>query len=127
MSFAWADYVEVAEALVVAGATKAPKEEAYWRASVSRAYYGAFCTAREFRENRGDSFGTTERIHEAVILAFRNSTSAYEKKIGAGLDSIRASRRKAVYDRYEAVEKRNAETSVALAKRILGKLAAAKR
>jgi hypothetical protein len=45
MSFDWADYLKLAEALTQAPTVPGP-EEAALRAAMSRAYYAAFCSAR---------------------------------------------------------------------------------
>jgi hypothetical protein len=45
MSFAWSDYLTLAEALLQGRATLAP-EEACCRAAISRAYYAVYGAAR---------------------------------------------------------------------------------
>ena len=51
MSFDWADYLKLAEALTQSLTVPGP-EEAALRAAMSRAYYAAFCSARNLAGNR---------------------------------------------------------------------------
>jgi hypothetical protein len=60
MSFAWADYVVLAEALLQARTTFAP-EEACCRAAISRAYYAVYGAAR-----------TRARDQEGLRLGYYN-------------------------------------------------------
>lgn len=47
MTFNWSEYLEVARALT--GAFSNPhSDEAKYRAAISRSYYAAFCTARDY-------------------------------------------------------------------------------
>lgn len=47
MSFNWGDYLSLANALLTKPNTPGPEEAAY-RSAVSRAYYAAFCIARNY-------------------------------------------------------------------------------
>ena len=69
MSFAWAAYLTLAEALFRERVTFADKE-ACCRAAISRAYYAAFCAARNHaRDNEGLTLPRSDRIgvHQVVI------------------------------------------------------------
>jgi hypothetical protein len=47
MPFDWKAYIELAR-LLQQQASNAAYSEAYWRSALSRAYYGAFCYARNY-------------------------------------------------------------------------------
>ncbi len=113
MSFDWASYIKLAEELA-----KQP-HESYWRSSVSRAYYGVFCTARDRKDTTSFSGG---KIHEIVINSYKNSSNSNEQYIGFLLDKLRKSRNQADYDGEKRIDKDIAERAVVSAKNILWKL-----
>lgn len=110
MSFGWEEYVYLAEELLNR------KEEACVRSSVSRAYYGAFCIAR----NRKSYKKYTGRdIHWKVINEYKNSSNGNEQNIGRILDKLRKSRNNADYNEDRPINKDLAERSVISANIIL--------
>lgn len=102
MSFNWIDYLTLAENLAKDPSLPGPKEASF-RAAISRAYYGAFCTARNFAETNENPpvFRTGKTTdHKLIIEHFSKSSDPARKKIGANLDRLRSDRNKADYDDY---------------------------
>jgi len=78
MSFAWAEYLSLAEALFRERATFAD-EEACCRAAISRAYYAAFCAARHHaRDNEGLTLSNTAQDHQTVFVQSPQAAVAVE-------------------------------------------------
>jgi len=98
MSFAWAEYLALAEALFRERATFA-NEEACCRAAISRAYYAAFCAARNYaRDNEGLALRNTARDHQIVFGHYDQGPSAQHRAIGWDLGQLRQRRNQADYD-----------------------------
>lgn len=113
MSFDWKDYVYLAEDLL----TRA--EESYLQSSISRAYYGVFCIARNkksYKVYQGPD------VHRQVITAFKNSVNKNEQNIGQILDNLRRSRNIADYNEDKLINKILAKRIVIKAKVILSSL-----
>ena len=82
MSFAWLDYLTLAEALLQARTTFAP-EEACCRAAISRAYYAVYgAAARRAREQAGLQLPTTGEAHQRVITHYVQGPSPLQRAIG---------------------------------------------
>jgi len=98
MSFDWTDLLTLAEALKSDPNSPGPRE-ASLRSAISRAYYAAFCVARNFGRDRGEFTPTgTGTDHGLVRNHFLLSSDRTRRKIGADLDRLRDSRNKADYD-----------------------------
>lgn len=98
MNFDWSQYFVLAQELT-GQPTGPPVYEAKLRAGVSRAYYAAFCSARNhLRDNEGRSIPQGPQAHKFVSKVFKNSRDTRRCKIGANLDRLREHRRKADYD-----------------------------
>ena len=110
MSFDWKDYVYLAEDLLNRA------EESYLRSSISRAYYGVFCIARN---RKGYKKYTGSDVHWKVINEYKNSSDKNEQDIGRILDKLRKSRNDADYNEDRPINKGFAERAVYSAKRIL--------
>ncbi len=110
MSFNWKDYVRLAEDLLN------QTEESYLRSSISRAYYGIFCIARN---RKGYKNYTGSNVHWEVINKYKNSKGKKEQNIGRILDKLRRSRNDADYSEDEPINKALAERIVSSAKHIL--------
>lgn len=113
MSFDWKGYVHLAEEL------QKRTEESYLRSSISRAYYGAFCIARNKKGYQNYKLKRGENIHWIVIDAYKNSSNANEQNIGRILDKLRKTRNDADYDENKPIKKDLAERIVISAKQIL--------
>jgi uncharacterized protein (UPF0332 family) len=125
MSFDWSDYLLVAQELAdqttasqtrsnikvqllnvinraFRTARKRSHDEAKLRCAISRAYYGAFRTARNhLRDKDGQPPGLLERggrTHQIVINLFNQSNDLDRQMLGQFLKDLRAARNKADYD-----------------------------
>ena len=98
MTFDWSEYLKLAQEL--AGRTVGPaRQKAKLRSSVSRAYYAAFCQARNYLwDVEGYSIPTTSEAHIHVRDEFKFSSDKLRRKIGDNLDRLRLERRKADYE-----------------------------
>ena len=95
MSFSWAAYLTLAEALFRERVTFAD-EEAGCRAAISRAYYAAFCAARNHaRDNEGLSLSHTARDHQIVFTHYAQNPNAQHTTIAAMLQRLRRERNRA--------------------------------
>ena len=100
MSFAWADYLDVADYLA-ASAGAGPSAESYYRSSISRAYYGVFCSARNLlRDEDRVRFPSppARNIHTFVHDQYRRHLDKTRRKIGQDLNRLRLARNQADYD-----------------------------
>lgn len=98
MTFDWSEYLKLAQEL--AGQTVSPvNKEAKLRSSVSRAYYAAFCKARNYlRDIEGCPIPSGPEIHGYVCNKFKRSPNKLGRKIGWRLDQLRTSRNRVDYD-----------------------------
>ena len=100
MSFAWLDYLVLAEALLQARTTLAP-EEACCRAAISRAYYAVYGAARtRARDQDGLQLPATGDTHALVMTHYRQGPSPLHRAIG---DTLRRRRRARNRDRKSVV------------------------
>jgi hypothetical protein len=98
MSFPWNDYLTVAEALIRARNTFAPAEARY-RVAISRAYYAAYCAARNHaRDTEGYVPVPTGRDHGLVAEHYLARTSRVHRQIGQTLQRLLLERHRADYD-----------------------------
>lgn len=98
MSFDWSEYLTLARSLV--GQTSAPpNQEAAQRAAISRAYYAAFCKARNHLRDRENvqSIPLHGRAHIDVPSYFLQSPLAARRSIGDNLRRLRVDRNNADY------------------------------
>jgi uncharacterized protein (UPF0332 family) len=119
VSFNWQLYLELADELIHRQQTKS-LEEAYWRSSISRSYYGVFCTARD---RKGWQNLKTVEVHKYVIDKYKGSSILLEKQVGKMLDELRRYRNRADYDGDTKVSKDLADRALVRAKWILQNLA----
>ena len=97
MSFAWEEYLTVAEALVQQRATLA-SEEACCRAAISRAYYAAYGVARNHaRDSEGLVLSQTGDDHRQVLLHYRRAPDPAHQELGELLFRLRRHRTQADY------------------------------
>lgn len=111
MAFVWAQYIKIAEELIAQGDSSLI-ESAYFRSSVSRAYYGAYCTARDIVEQtlgfsvpKGDS-------HTFVINKFKYSSGRVTRKVGEDLNRLHEKRRKVDYEASADIDSTYAKTAL---------------
>ncbi|MBI5516246.1 MAG: HEPN domain-containing protein [Deltaproteobacteria bacterium] len=77
-------------------------DETRWRAAIGRAYYSAFCPARDFLIARGEISPARQdepRLHADVASRFKSKQDGGCKKIGMYLSTLRDSRNRADYER----------------------------
>jgi len=122
MSFNWSEYLNLAQELV--GQTGTPAgQEARQRSALSRAYYAAFCQARNhLRDKEGHSLPGGGQVHVYVRDQFRNSSDPMRNQIGQNLNRLRIDRNKADYD--DSVPRLDTMTvrDMTLAQRVLAML-----
>ena len=97
MSFCWKDYIDLSNTLISSSKNNT-LEKAYLRTSVSRAYYGVFCIARNYLRDVKNIQIRSQNTHEFVINKFKFSTVLMEQYIGNYLLSLRDERNKADYE-----------------------------
>jgi hypothetical protein len=98
MSFPWIDYLTVAEALIQARNTFAPAEARY-RVAISRAYYAAYCAARNHaRDTESYVPVPTGRDHGLVAEYYLAGISRAHRQIGQTLQRLLLERHRADYD-----------------------------
>jgi hypothetical protein len=98
MSFDWADYLKLAEALARDPNAPGPAE-ASLRTAISRAYYAAYRSALNLAVKRGElAVAGLASDHTLVINHFRDASDRTRQKIGANLSRLRGNRNKAGYD-----------------------------
>lgn len=88
-SFNWGDYFSLAKSLAK------KSDEASLRSSVSRAYYAAFCTARNHAASLGFRITATGKDHQLVERFY--SGQANRKIVGLNLGRLRLSRNQCDY------------------------------
>lgn len=96
MTFAWTDYLTIAQDLAKAG--PASPAEACQRAAIGRAYYAVFGRALQVFVDLGEyrSFGSGED-HAKLARQLAMSQERRRREIGVALDRLRPARRWADY------------------------------
>ena len=119
MSFDWAEYLILARQLQRSG------EEAKLRTAISRAYYAAFCKARNYVRDvdRDTDVPKDGRAHSYVKNKFIQSRYGVRTGIGADLNRLRIRRGKADYQDRVAGLPSMAKSAVCLANKVLSDLA----
>jgi len=94
MSFDWTEFLHLAKELAGRGKT-APAQEAKLRSAISRAYYAAYCKARN---QLGPIPIHVQNKHTYVWNYFQNSRDPTLKEIGKDGRRLRLDRNRADYD-----------------------------
>ena len=98
MTFDWQEYLLIAKNLYDNRDDFADME-ACLRASISRSYYAAFCTARNFaRDYDGHTIARGQNVHSEVKRFYINSSNLKNKQVGNLLDRLRKFRNDADYE-----------------------------
>ena len=121
MKFDWSEYLNLANELI-----KIDIDEAKQRSSISRAYYAAFCMARNYlRDNLGDP-KLLKRVsdinfHQYVAEEFKEIDRKNKKmtEIGRDLILLRTLRNKADYDDKVFSLHKDTQQSLLLARNII--------
>ena len=107
--FDWEHYIKLTEGLVMGA------DESQWRCSISRAYYGVFCVAR----NKA-GFKTHKRgVHSKVIRHFKKSKNADKANIENLLDELRRFRERSDYREHTIITQMFAKDKVDKARILL--------
>lgn len=117
MSFDWRLYIKLAGKLINFQGEKS-LAESYSRSAISRAYYGVFCSSRNFLSLRGIAVPKRD-VHRFVIDRYKKSLDLNEKKIGIELDRLRRDRNDADYEDRKSIDKNYALRSYGRSKGIL--------
>ncbi len=100
MSFAWSDYLALArsDAADVASDPATPWPDAKLRSAVSRAYYAAFCSARNHAISaHGATFPGSADAHSLVRLHYVRRPSSGARRVAEYLHMLRKDRNKVDY------------------------------
>jgi hypothetical protein len=99
MSFDWSHYLELAKELNT-GSSGSPIEEAKLRSAISRAYYAAFCVARNYlRLHRPAVYiPPGGEAHRIVKETFERDPDLVWRSIGIKLGRLRINRGTADYE-----------------------------
>jgi len=102
MAFDWSEFLDVARSLAGEQVDE-PSEEAKSRAATSRAYYAAFCSARNHLKNIDDVKVPATNAHQIVREKYKNASYDGERvKIGNQLNQLGTYRNHADYhDQYD--------------------------
>jgi len=123
MSFDWEKYLILAHDWADLSEEHINKE-ALLRSSVSRAYYAAFCKARNYLRDseKAQGLGKSSKVHQLVIDRFEENASTVKNDIGAALRRLRAFRNNADYkDKFRNLEE-VAQLSLSYAEEIIESL-----
>jgi len=115
MSFDWIDYVKLAESLIN------QDNEADLRSGISRAYYGAFCIARDLTKSKYKNC-KGQGVHQKVSQYYKSSGNAVERFIGITLDQLRKNRNDADYDGDKTIDSKSSKRALLKSKGILKNL-----
>lgn len=116
MTFDWSTYLTLAGQLVVAG------DEARCRSSVSRAYYSAFCCAREWLRTARPTVAIPRdsECHKFVQDWFNREPGRLNTRIASELKNLRISRTDADYEnKLQGAPDKMAEAAVKRAQSVL--------
>lgn len=98
MNFDWSQYLNLAQELA-GQATTSTIQEAKLRSATSRAYYAAFCRARNhLRDKERHLIPPGGQAHRYVQEQFKRSPDKLRNQIGHHLNRLRIDRNKADYD-----------------------------
>ena len=122
MSFDWSEYLILAQELA-GQATRPSSQEAKLRSAISRAYYAAFCKARNhLRDKEHHRIPSGGEAHQYVQNQFKDSPDKARRDVGANLNRLRIRRTKADYEDRVTKLPRTTEYAVKVAERIVSNL-----
>lgn len=123
MSFDWAQYLFLAQDLAGLSPSVPPSQEARLRSAVSRAYYAAFCEARNVLRKKGRyTPAWDDNVHTYVRDQFRRDPNPVYRKIGDDLNRLRIDRNEADYSEVVRRLPTTVRRDVELARRLIGLL-----
>jgi len=99
MSFDWSEYLYLAQENADIRPDKSYSVEAKLRVAISRAYYAAFCQARNYLIDNSSFVALSDQeTHWDIIYKFLHSSDGSRRRIGLELSRLRNSRNQADYD-----------------------------
>lgn len=118
MAFDWSQFLHLAKELAGYQVQQVDLE-AKFRSSVSRAYYAAFCKARNYIKMNDGFLSKGVQDHQDVPLWFKNRTDMASKSIAENLKRLRANRNKSDYNDEVEELPRLVEQSLSFADKVL--------
>jgi len=119
MSFDWSEYLNLAKELAKQSSSPA-SEEAKLRSAISRAYYAAFCKARNYlRDVKGIQMTGSAQDHQIVAKLFKACSDRNWNKVGVNLERLRIDRNKVDYDDSISGLQSMSKVDLALAQQII--------
>ena len=121
MNFDWSNYLTFAE-LLYQKANNSDSDcfnkETFYRCSISRAYYAAFCLARNFlKDTKQKEFSSNE--HKEIQNYFLNIPNPEFRRVGNRLKMLHQDRKVADYDNsFHESPPMKAGKSITLAKKV---------
>lgn len=98
MTFDWSQYLNLAKEFL-GQPTPPANQEAKMRSAISRAYYAAFISARNYlQETEGHSIPKTADAHKYVVQQLKQSSDVDRQNIGRNLEKLRRDRNQADYN-----------------------------
>jgi uncharacterized protein (UPF0332 family) len=93
MSFNWSEYLNIARELA-GQPTASPSDEAKKRCAISRAYYAAFCSARNYLRDKDNDLNIPVggNAHGYVRRQFKTSKDKVRREVGEYLARLVAKR-----------------------------------
>jgi len=114
--FDWAGYFSLAQDL------SGRPDEAALRSAISRAYYAAFCKARNKLRNMGVQIPQTGAAHQLVWNEYRNDPNQTQQLVGLNGDRLRVKRNQADYnDQFQSLTS-EVQTALIQASNVLSNL-----
>ncbi|CVK17528.1 HEPN domain-containing protein [Sporomusa sphaeroides] len=111
-TFDWSNYLTFAQEICGKNNGQNPCQEAKMRCAISRAYYSAFCNARNFLKDNGVDLPDDAKVHEVVKSQFNKSANETYQQIGENLNRLRIARNKADYNNKYYINNRAATNLV---------------
>lgn len=122
MNFDWSEYLNLAQELA-GQATSPSSQEAKLRSAISRAYYAAFCKARNhLRDKEGHVIPSGGEAHQYVQNQFQRGGDKVRRKVGANLTRLHIYRKNADYEDRVTKLRDTTEYALKVAERILSNL-----
>lgn len=113
MMFDWVEYLYLARELA------ARNEEASQRSAISRAYYAAFCSARNWLSHRGMPIPPTSDAHTFVWQAFEMQADRPKRAVGQLGRRLRRARTQADYEDHMKELRKTVEDALCEAQKVL--------
>jgi uncharacterized protein (UPF0332 family) len=96
MAFNWELYIDLSKELIEGQRGKGTPQEAHLRTAISRAYFGIYCLARNYLEEKGNAIPGKDS-HKTVREAFLESGNKLGIQIGDALGRLFKKRKDADY------------------------------